>query len=839
MRPMRGRTGTSYWSIGALPGAIAACGAGLALAALALMPLGGTAGASGSGLLTQSSATSVSVLQGSGYSGSVTVTGAVGTVTYTESPSADALDISITPQGLLTVPTYLTNGVYTVTGTATDSATPSADTGTWTFTVTVGLLSQAAPMSASTPTGAGYSGQLEVVTSNGILTFTETTSADSTDVAVSAVGVISAGATLTPGTYTVSGTDKDSNGDAGKWTFALTVGGSLQQVAPLSGSVATDTAYNGQLAMGNPSGSVTYTETTSTYSTNVVVSSSGAISYTPGATPLAVGTYTVSGAAVDASNDTGAWTFTLSVGATLSQTSPVSATVPDGAGYAGQLQATNAADSQGTLTYTEAPLDATDVVVNATGAISAATTLGQGTYTVSGSETDGMGNFGTWSFSLTVTLEQQAPFSAIVLSEAGYSGQLNVAGATGKLTFTESQVGDYKNVVVSSTGAISASAALGSASYTVSGTDADASNDTGTWTFTLVVSNGLLTQTSPTTATVADGTAYSGQLAVSGGDGTVTYSETASLTAGQVVVTPSGGVTSLATLAPGTYAVDGTDVDTGDDDGTWAFTLTVSPATTTPPPMSGGAYDLVGSDGGVFVFGNSNGFYGSLPGMHIRVSNIVGIEPTADDLGYFLVGSDGGVFTFGDANFEQSLPGLGVKVNDIVGIVPTADDKGYFLVGRDGGVFAFGDAPFEDSLPGENIHVHNIVGIATTSDDLGYWLVSSSGTVYDLGDAAQIGSTATSSVVSITATPSGTGYWVTSANGTVANFGKAVNAGSLPSKGVNVTDIVSLVPSITGNGYLLVGRDGGLFAFGDATFPGSLPGDGVVVDDIVGAVPTG
>jgi hypothetical protein len=49
----------------------------------------------------------------------------------------------------------------------------------------------------------------------------------------------------------------------------------------------------------------------------------------------------------------------------------------------------------------------------------------------------------------------------------------------------------------------------------------------------------------------------------------------------------------------------------------------------------------------------------------------VSIVPTADGGGYWLIGSDGGVFAFGDASFIGSLPGLGVKVSNVVGAVPT------------------------------------------------------------------------------------------------------------------------------------------------------------------------
>jgi len=260
---------------------------------------------------------------------------------------------------------------------------------------------------------------------------------------------------------------------------------------------------------------------------------------------------------------------------------------------------------------------------------------------------------------------------------------------------------------------------------------------------------------------------------------------------------------------------------------------TPAPTPTPPTPVSSG-YDLVGDDGGVFVFGG--GFYGSLPGLGVHVADIVGIVPSSDERGYFLVGADGGVFSFGDTTYEGSLPGLGVHVDDIAGIVPTSDDKGYFLVGRDGGVFAFGDAPFENSLPGLGIHVDDIVGIAATASDLGYWVVGSNGSVYSLGDAPYLGA-AGPDTVAIAATSDGGGYWVVSGNGTVYNFGDARNFASVPDDAV-VNNVIGIVPSSDNLGYNIFGSDGGVFSFGDAVYRGSLPFLGVDVDDIVGAVPT-
>jgi hypothetical protein len=96
-----------------------------------------------------------------------------------------------------------------------------------------------------------------------------------------------------------------------------------------------------------------------------------------------------------------------------------------------------------------------------------------------------------------------------------------------------------------------------------------------------------LTQTSPTSASVADGAGYSGQLTVTNAVGTLTYTETSSTDSTDVVVGSTGAITAATSLAPGTYTVSGTDHDTNGDTGTWGFALTVNPVVVTPPPSSG------------------------------------------------------------------------------------------------------------------------------------------------------------------------------------------------------------------------------------------------------------
>ena len=96
-----------------------------------------------------------------------------------------------------------------------------------------------------------------------------------------------------------------------------------------------------------------------------------------------------------------------------------------------------------------------------------------------------------------------------------------------------------------------------------------------------------LTQVSPTSASVADGAGYSGQLTVTNGVGTVSYTETSSTDSGDVVVNSTGAISASASLAPGTYTVGGGDSDTNGDTGTWSFALTVNSAVVTPPPSGG------------------------------------------------------------------------------------------------------------------------------------------------------------------------------------------------------------------------------------------------------------
>jgi len=110
---------------------------------------------------------------------------------------------------------------------------------------------------------------------------------------------------------------------------------------------------------------------------------------------------------------------------------------------------------------------------------------------------------------------------------------------------------------------------------------------------------------------------------------------------------------------------------------------------------SGKGYWLVGSDGGVFAYGDAT-FLGSMGDKSLN-KPIVSMAATPSGKGYWLVGSDGGVFAYGDATF---LGSMGDKVINgwIVGISPTKNGKGYYLQGSDGAIYAFGNATYQGGL---------------------------------------------------------------------------------------------------------------------------------------------
>jgi uncharacterized delta-60 repeat protein len=234
----------------------------------------------------------------------------------------------------------------------------------------------------------------------------------------------------------------------------------------------------------------------------------------------------------------------------------------------------------------------------------------------------------------------------------------------------------------------------------------------------------------------------------------------------------------------------------------------------------GSGYRLVGSDGGIFSFGNA-AFLGSMGGIRLN-QPIIGMAANPSGQGYWMVSPDGGVFSFGDAKFYGSTGNLPLN-KPIVGMAPTPTGHGYWMVAADGGIFSFGDARFAGSMGGLRLN-RPIVGMATSPTGHGYWLVAADGGIFPFGDANFLGSTGSihlnQPIVNMAATPTGLGYWLVAADGGIFSFGDAAFFGSTGNLRLN-KPIVGMASTPSGNGYWLVAADGGIFAFGDAPYLGS------------------
>ena len=276
--------------------------------------------------------------------------------------------------------------------------------------------------------------------------------------------------------------------------------------------------------------------------------------------------------------------------ATISQVSPTANTVTvDGSStFTDQLNVTG---NTGTMNYAATGGDTTHFLVSSTGKVTTSGLLAAGSYSFSGTDGDTSSDTGIWNYTLTVTastIAQVGPLTGLTLVDVSsvFTDQLQVNGNNGAVTYAATG-GDTTHLLVSSTGKVTTSGFLAAGRYLLSGTDLDASGDTGVWSYTLNINSqpstggGTIKQTSSVsgaTTTEASASYVIGPIVVDNAVGTVTYVTTTS--SGGLSVSQSGDITTSGTLVAGIYTVSGTDSDSSGDSGTWTYSLTVSNITT-------------------------------------------------------------------------------------------------------------------------------------------------------------------------------------------------------------------------------------------------------------------
>jgi hypothetical protein len=410
-------------------------------------------------LSTSPTTGTVSVPGSSGFTVSLVTTGNYGGgVTYSQGASNQSPDLSFnTSAAEISTTNTLAVGNYTISGATTD---PDGDAGSWNYTlaVTPVAITQTAPfLNSTTPAdSSSFTATLTTTGNTGAVGFTTTTAPPGSTggIKVSRTGVVTTTGALSVGTYAASGTDSDNYGDTGTWSYSLKVSPTaITQLAPTTGTTSTGKSFTGQLKISGSHGMVTYAQ--SRGAPHLTVSSSGKVS---APATLVAGTYKATGTLKDASGDSGTWSYSLTVTASkIAQLAPTTGTTTTGKAFTGQLKISG---SHGTVTYAQST-GAPRLTVSSSGKVSAQATLVAGTYRATGTVKDTSGDTGSWSFDLTVTagkIDQVAPTTATTTFGKAFSGQLEVSGSHGTVTFTESTGGPH--LTVSSSGKVSAPATL-------------------------------------------------------------------------------------------------------------------------------------------------------------------------------------------------------------------------------------------------------------------------------------------------------------------------------------------------------------------------------------------
>ena len=237
---------------------------------------------------------------------------------------------------------------------------------------------------------------------------------------------------------------------------------------------------------GVPGSGATLVSASGTSAGDASGSGSGAAGTTTSPMPA-----TLVGVSTSATPSAGAGTTSTPVPTTIVQDAPSSdaTTTASSAAFIDHLAV--ASGARGAVSYTEQSGE--PLLVSTSGTVSASGHLAAGSYVAAGTDKDASGDSGHWTYTLkvaAVTITQSGPSSDTTSwgAAASYSAQLAVTdGAAVPVTFTQVTSSLPMGLKASTTGTVTASGALLTGAYMVSGTDADSLGATGTWSYTLAV----------------------------------------------------------------------------------------------------------------------------------------------------------------------------------------------------------------------------------------------------------------------------------------------------------------------------------------------------------------
>ncbi len=516
----------------------------------------------------------------------VTLTGTDTPTGYTVVAAPAHGTLSGTAPNLTYTPNAGFNGTDSFTFTVSNAAGTSAPA-TVTLNVAPAVITIAGAPPAGTR-GVAYSTTLTASGGTSPYSFGVAGGALPPGLSLSSAGTtaILSGTPTASGSFTVAIRTSDSSNPSAtaEANYTIAIGGPTLTINPGAGTLPTATvgaAYSRTMTAAGGTAPYSYAVTAGALPPGITLAPNGTLS----GTPNAGGTFSFQVTATDSSANGGPYTasasYSLTVGTPLISLAP--ATLPNGAAGTAYTQTLTAnggiapysfAMSSGTLP--------TGLTLSSTGALSGTPSRG-GSFTFTVTATDASSGTGPYSSSRSYTVTIAAP--AITLTPAtipagtvaqAYAQTVTATGGTAPYSYAITAGTLPPGLTLGSSGALAGTPTAGG-TFNFSITGSDANGFTGSRAYSLTIAAPSLTLSPTTLAAATRNIAYSQTVSTEGGIAPYSYA----ITAGAL---PAGV----------TLASNGTIAGTPNQAGSFAFTVTVTDASTGVGPYTANrSYTLV------------------------------------------------------------------------------------------------------------------------------------------------------------------------------------------------------------------------------------------------------
>ncbi len=434
-------------------------------------------------------------------------------------------------------------------------------------------------------------------------------------------------ASTTPVSFTVTATDQV--GATATQTYAITINGPLSITSTVLPAITVGTSYTATIQTSggtSPIGSFALASG-SVLPNGLVLSPAGAITGIP--TAISTSSFTVT--ATDAAGATASQTISFSINIALSPATLLNWT----AGQSGYSQTLTASGGTGSYTFSSSGTLPTGLSLN--GAVLQGTPTAAGQYTFTIKATDGSGDTGTQSYTVTINPPLSITTTTLPTATVGtlYNATIQTSGGTTPISFGSITLPAGLSFNTN-TGVISGTpSAAGSVTFTFTVKATDASGATASQPLTLPVNIGISPATLPQWTVNTAG--YSQTLTASGGTGTYTFV----LAAGSTLpagLSLNGDVISGKPTASGSTTFTVTVTDSSGNTGSQQYTFMVNPlfsipVTALPSATVGTLYNVTvptsGGTGGAESFALAAGTLPASLTLNSTTGQITGTPTTA------------------------------------------------------------------------------------------------------------------------------------------------------------------------------------------------------------------